>query len=133
MNIFRLGAMAAISAASILLTSTSAVAGSKTDFPVFIDDTRMAASGTLGSTRNTNETNSLLGCEVRSDNSGSGSYGFCSARNAAGLERVCSTSNPELVAAMRSLNSDSFVEFDWDSNGQCTFISVDNSSDTAPK
>jgi hypothetical protein len=133
MNIFRLGRTVTASAAMILLGSAGVLAGTKTSFPVFVDDVAMTAAGSLGSTRNTADTSSLLGCEVESDNSGNGSFGFCSARNAAGTIGVCSTSSPELVAAMRSLNGDSFLEFEWDANGNCTFIEIDNGADLAPK
>jgi hypothetical protein len=43
------------------------------------------------------------------------------------------TSDANMVATIRSLNSDSYLYFGWNTNGQCTFVEIENDSTTAPK
>ena len=133
MNRFRFGLTVTACASALFLASVSALAGTKTGFPVLVDTSAMAAYGSIGSTRNTSDTLSYLACEITSENTVGTSFGFCVARNSAGVVRTCSTVNPELVAAIRSLNGDSFLEMHWNSNGDCTVIRVGNGSDMQPK
>jgi hypothetical protein len=91
---------------------------------VFID----VAHGSLGAARNAPDANQYIGC------SNSGSSATCYASNAAGVAISCSTNVASHLAALQSLNGDSFLLFHVDlSTGKCSAVHVRNSSYLAPK
>jgi len=55
-------------------------------------------------------------------------FGFCQAGNAAADEAFCSTENPDLVAALRSISAYSFVSFSFNDLGECTRIGLSTQS-----
>src|SRR5262249_31465231 len=125
------GLLTSACAASALLLSSWALAGSKTNFPVLVNTTQMMAAGNLGTARNGADNLQLLGCQVNADSTGV--WGSCIARNAAGSIGSCVSVDPGVVDAMRALNGDSYLEFHWNSTGFCTSVKVWNSSDDEPK
>jgi len=127
MKRFTLGLVMMASTSVGLLASTSVLAGFKTAQQVFIFDAGQFANGNLGYARNTSDATQSIGCW------NDGTTGHCYAANSAGIYRQCSTSDPGMLAAIRSLNGDSYLLFYWNSGGQCTYIQVENSSSTTPK
>jgi hypothetical protein len=130
MNRFRLGSGVIACASVLLLPSTSAVAG--VDSPRFVIISGASASGSFGSARNSADSVQYMGCTVASDASGV-SGAVCFARDSASVTRSCTTSVPEQMAIIRSLGSDSYLAFFWNSAGQCTSVSVYDGSNMQPK
>jgi hypothetical protein len=81
------------------------------------------ADGALGATRNSSDVTEYIGCEMYT-------YGtlYCRASDAGANTVSCWTSDPEFIALGRSINIDSWVEFDFDANGTCNFLVVDKGS-----
>jgi len=106
-----------------------ALAGARSDLSVSIDDNAKMAMGQLGSTFNTNNTVEYIGCNSTTNTA------TCVARNAAGLNRSCTTTDPETIAIIRSLTSDAVLRFQWETNGTCRIggVQVSHYSYTRPK
>lgn len=111
-----------------LVASAAALAGFKTGQSVVISDSGQFANGDLGYVRNTPDSTEYIGCYNWSN-----TQAYCFARDANGNSRSCSTTFADFVAVARSLNGDSYLYFQWDSNGQCVFVEVGTGSFTAPK
>jgi hypothetical protein len=126
MNRYRLG-LCALGFAGALLASTAALAGFRIAQQVVISDAGRLANGVLSYVSNTPDTTQYIGCYSLSG------LGICSAKDKTGLLRSCATSDPELLAVIRSLNGDSYLIFWWDTNGRCSNIEVDNASYSPPK
>jgi hypothetical protein len=115
-------------AASVL--AGTALAGTKSSFPVTIDDTTRLASGSLGSARNSADNTQYIQCFTATL---PGKTGYCEARNSLGTTRGCTTNNADFFLNIVGLNDESFVRFGWDTNGTCTFLLIQKSSVYAPK
>jgi hypothetical protein len=66
-----------------------------------------------------------IGCGVRAFDLGGGSTlltAFCQASTPAGVLGFCSTENPGLIDAIKSISDYSFVTFSWDTNGACRTV-----------
>ena len=113
--------------AAALLASTAALAGFRSAQQVVIWDAGKLANGDLGYIHNQPDLTQYMGCYSYD------AVGYCYAVDRTGLSRSCVTSDPNMVAVIRSLNSDSYLLFYWDTSGRCTFVEVENSSVTAPK
>jgi hypothetical protein len=110
-----------------LFGAASALAGNRFAAVVFIDDNVRFASGSLGGAHNTTDRVQFIGCSV-------GPFlTQCFARNSAGMQRSCVTSDEVLVANARAINGDSLINFSWNTGGQCVGINVENSSRPPPK
>lgn len=110
-------------------------AGLKGSYPVSINLPFRLALGGLATARASVSSNTHIGCysSVQSFPGGNTYYGFCQARDDAGVNAMCSTSDPELVLQMGRLQGDGRVQFDWDTNGTCIRIILQQSSTQAPK
>jgi hypothetical protein len=118
--------------AGALLTSTLAVAGYKTDWQDLVVDTvDRLAKGDLATVRNSSDTTQVIFCQSYA--APGGSTGYCWAQGPTGGPVACYTTDPNLIAVIRSLNGNSYLYFDWDTNGHCTFIQTNESSDLPPK
>lgn len=102
----------------MLSAATTTQAGYDGNFPVVIDDAYRQAFGTLVATRRSADNVQKLGCTIKSDNV------LCYATNAAGVYRTCLTTDPALMAVARSLTSESYLWFIWNTAGTCTSITV---------
>ena len=131
MKRFQVGLLLAAGVSSAMLMSSAAQAGVRTNFPVSVDTINMVAAGTFGSTRNTGDLVQDLSCRVTVDTSGA--WALCAATNAQGTTGTCVTVDPNMLAAINSLGSDSYVQFSWNSIGFCTEVVVINGSETEPK
>ncbi len=108
----------------ILACAATAQAGLKLSYPVVVQPS--FAWGAFGSARASADTVQML----QVTNSRSSSFLF--ARDAAGKDGMCTTTNPDLMAIARTATSGAYVYFAWDSTGACTDISVVNASYIAP-
>jgi hypothetical protein len=123
---FRLHAALALAA-----WATSAFAGYKDSYPVGVDGTSRYAYGYLGTAFNSPDNVQYIGCSISAHVSGT--YATCEARSLANVTRSCSTTHPDLLAAIRMINDDSFVFFTWDTSYVCTQIITLNYSWSEPK
>lgn len=58
---------------------------------------------------------------------GNTASGSCYARSKT-TSGYCSTQDPDMLAAIRSVNPSSYISFGWDASGVCNYISVANGS-----
>lgn len=126
MNLMRTGTLLCF-----VLLGGVAIAGSKTDYPVFVDTANRAAMGSVGSARNSADTVQSIGCdtEVRP-----GLYRVsCVAVTSSRVIGSCSSTDPRMIEAVRSITDSSFIQFQWNASSVCTVLIVSNSSDMAPK
>jgi hypothetical protein len=119
-----------IGALALAALATSAFAGLKLSYPVSVDSTSRVAWGSMGSARNSADAVQYIGCSVNT--STTGTYGICEARSPANSARSCSTTNADMLAAIRMVNEASFIFFTWDANSNCTQVSVVNWSFVEP-
>ena len=120
-----------IAVAALALGVTPALAGYKTTVPVYIDSAARTALGSLGTVRNSADSNQWIGCSVSSGGTGS-PWARCYATNAAGQSVSCTAFDAELVVAAGSIRPTSYVKFVWDTYGECTQIRVENWSAYRP-
>jgi hypothetical protein len=118
--------------ATIWMTVASALAGSKVEKDVYMNDTDKYVIGQLGTIRASSSVNSFISLDVLSW------YGTtvvtATAHSAGSSIRTCTTQNdPDLVAVAASANSDSYVDFGWNDDGTCRYIRIINGSQYRPK
>lgn len=118
----RKGILSAMVALGLVATSATAMAGFTANQPVLVNPFLRVAQGALGSARNSPDNIQFIGCAV-TDGAG-GAFVTCSARGPGGNFATCTSSDPGKVAAASSINSDSFVVFRYDAQGNCTLLSV---------
>lgn len=117
---------AAAVAAAMLSTATIAIAGSRWVYQVGINDASRFAVGTMTDARGSSDNVQTIGCY---HNSGTAS---CYATNSAGLSRSCTTANAALIDVIRSISSESYLYFQWNADGTCNYVFVDNGSRWKP-
>jgi hypothetical protein len=126
------GVLAATLVAAI---SGVAVAGAKWGSSVTIDLTNSYASGTLGKSRNSVDTQQYIGCYTYALTDWR--VGVCVAVNAKGQAASCqvnsAVSDSLLFDQIVALNGDSHLYFAWDKSGYCTAIQSENFSMYEPK
>lgn len=122
------GLVAALAAATF---GAAAFAGMKSQQQVVINDDKSSAWGDLGWARNSANTTEYIGCHIIG--SGNEGMGVCTARNAAGVTRSCTTQVSAYLYTITAINSDSFVQFKWNSSGNCTMVIVETNSSFMPK
>jgi len=55
-------------------------------------------------------------------------WGFCQAATTEDDRAFCTTQDPQLVEAMRAIDSTSWVSFRWNENGECTYAGASTQS-----
>jgi hypothetical protein len=111
---------------TLSFTSISNVfAGTKGTYNVSVSTT--AFSGSLGSARNSVDTNQQIGCWSYSSGNG-----FCYGKDSTGATASCSTSDAAMLTAIKSVKGDSYIRVNY-SSGACTNVFVSNFSSFAPK
>lgn len=143
MNVRSLSARMAITLAMSLCFSVTALAGFRQAHrTVNVNQTDRMASGQLAGARASTDTTQQIGCFTSvqdystAGSSSSGSvvqWGYCVAVATNGTTGFCYSSKPDLIAAMRNLQGDAFLEFYWNSNGECSLIMLTQSSTLEPK
>jgi len=122
-------------AAFVMMGSEIAVAGMRFPAEVVVfnrGDGSGIAEGSLGSARNSTDTNQYIGCSVATRKN-LGTSVTCIARDSAGNEVLCSSNDADMIATARSLDTDSNLHFDVDTNGACITLIVEKYSYYEPK
>ena len=123
-----------VATAVLGVISGIAAAGSIVDLPVEVTlnvDGSGSAFGNMTSARFSDNDVEFIGCGTRiidADGAGLFEFGFCQAANAADDQAFCSTENPELVKALRSISDYAFVSFSFNDLGECTRIGLSTQS-----
>lgn len=124
-----LGGLAAVLAVSVAVPV--AVAGNRFAQAVVVNAAYHNAYGDLGAARNSADSVQLFSCYTTTYVGAD--YGSCYARDAAGATTSCYTTDPGLLAAIRSVQGDSYVYFAADASATCTTVQVTHSSQLQPK
>ncbi len=110
-----------------LFAAGSAMGGNRTVLAnVAIDDAIRFAYGNFADARGSADSRQMIGCYYNA------SLGYCTATNAAGTSRTCTTTNAALLDVIRTLTSESYVYFQWNTDGTCSYVLVENSSRYKP-
>ena len=123
-----------IFAAILAVFSAVAVAGTVNDLPVTVTDNgdgTFSALGNMVSARFTENDVEYIGCGTRTTDLGGGNmfeWAFCQAGDSAELEAFCSTENPELIRAVKSISDYSFISFGVNDVGECWRVGVSTQS-----
>ncbi len=125
-----------LSTAALTLLAGVAFGGFFNAGPVLIDlDDRLAFGNQLGARISEND-DELIGCGNRIFDDGQGgvfSFGFCQARDSEGVDAFCSTTNGDLLDAMKATSAFAFIVFTWDENDECTHIGFSTQSFYIPE
>ena len=124
--------VASLALAATLGTAASpAMAGAKLNFGVGINLAARVAWGSFGDARNSADSNTSVAISI------GGAKGSLWAnvhiQDSAGTNAYCYTSEPSIVQALQSANSDGYVYVTWDASGQCNYVGVYNASAYAVK
>lgn len=110
-----------------LFASGSVVAGNRIGpYQVTISDAGRWANGAFADVRAGADSQQWIGCNYNTVT------GSCTATNAAGTSRTCTTSNAALLDVIRSLTPESYIYFQWNTDGTCSYILVENSTRFKP-
>jgi hypothetical protein len=88
------------------------------------------AYGAVHSARTSSDSKQFIGCAAYGSTSTSSTYVACSASDSSGRGTYCATYNPSyyMWQSAMGVNDASFIIFDVDSKGNCTYIYHNNSS-----
>jgi hypothetical protein len=115
-----------------LIVAGTALAGSHGPIPVelYTDAAGLrAARGTLRDARFSADNVQYIGCSVSVYEAGD-VVGHCTAKNAAGLARSCSTTAPGMLKNINAVNAASFIYFSVNADGQtCDRVIAVNGSE----
>ncbi|MFZ5638425.1 MAG: hypothetical protein ACOY82_17750 [Pseudomonadota bacterium] len=118
--------MSAAALAALLSVAAIAEAGTRWAYQVSISDVSRYAVGTTTDARGSADVNQSIGCNHNT------TFASCYATNSAGLSRSCTTSNAALIDVIRSIGSESYIYFTWNTDGTCNYVLVENSSRWKP-
>lgn len=118
--------MSAAALAALLSVAAIAQAGTRWAYQVSINDGSRYAVGTMTDARGSADYNQSIGCYHNTASA------TCYATNSAGLSRSCTTSNVAMIDVIRSISSESYIYFMWNTDGTCNYVLVENSSRWKP-
>ena len=127
-----------VAAALAVLTTTSAGvahAGLKTFFGANVvknADGSGRANGSMGTARNSANNIEYVSCYAQGFSTGN-PHAACIVRDSASEVGICHATTDAQLNAIRSASTDSYVYFEWDTTGACTYIYVSHSSTYEPK
>lgn len=115
--------------AMLMAAASAASAGRVTNQAVTIHDNVRLATGNMVDARDSADNNQRIGCLVDP-----WTWGLCFATNAEGVSRSCmfSSNDTMINEQARAITSTSKITFKWDGEGNCTTLSVQQSSDFRP-
>lgn len=118
----------AVLAALVVSASSApaASAGTRTVYQVTVNDTQRWANGTMTDARGSADSVQSMGCYHNA------TFASCFATNAAGLGRTCTTSNAGLIEVIRHATPESYIYFQWNTDGTCNYVLVENNSRFKP-
>ena len=108
-----------------VVISGTAVAGLKGTYNVTTSATSFA--GSLGSARNSADAIQYIGCRDQQ------TVAYCYGRDAAGVTKSCTTSNPTHLAMIRGWTDSTYVRISFNTAGTCTNILQSTFSQLEPK
>ena len=101
---------------------SSVQAGQREHVPVEFDEQSRYVQGAFADARGSADTMQYIGCYSNDH------YGSCYAIDAAGRAHACATRDPEQLAIIRSISTDTMVNFRWQKDGTCETITASNFS-----
>jgi hypothetical protein len=110
---------------TLILTTPLAQAGTVNPVSVTVDPVQRYADGDQWTARSSENDLEYIGCGVRKfDDAAAGAFafGFCQARDAAGVEAFCNTDNEDLLDVIEAASDFSYLTFSWDEAGTCVRI-----------
>ena len=116
------------------LMSTIAVAGlshNRTVEILFAEDGSGQATGAMAAARYSDNEIEYIGCGTRNFVNPDWTlfeFAFCQAGDSAGTEAFCSTTNSELVRAVRAISDSSWLLLRWTPEGECQGIGISGNS-----
>lgn len=110
----------------VALAAGTATAGQRFVYPVNVNDASRFANGAVADARGSADTQQSIGCYTNQYTAS------CFATTATGLSRSCSTGNAGLIEMARSVGPESYIYFQWNTDGTCNYILVENSSRFKP-
>ncbi|MGH8049234.1 MAG: hypothetical protein ACREPB_01090 [Arenimonas sp.] len=122
--------LSVLTACALTAVAGAAMAGLSYSVPVNINDAYKYAVGTMYGARASSDTVQYIGCYHNAYSSGGSAN--CYAVNAAGVSRSCYTTNVNMVDAIRSISDESYIYFQWNTDGTCNYVLVDNGSRFRP-
>jgi hypothetical protein len=108
-------------ATALLLVCTHGFAGAFNPAPVAIDLDGQVAEGNLIAARFSANEAERIGCAA---GYGNGHYAYCEASLGDGIDAFCITHDPVMIDTIASINTFSYVYFQWDDEGICTHVTV---------
>ena len=127
--------VAAALLAAVTTTAGVAHAGFKSFYAATVvknADGSGRAYGSMGTARNSANNVEYVICYTQGWATGT-AHGTCLVRNSASEVAMCSATSDSQLNAIRSASTDSYVYFDFDTTGACTYLYVANGSSHEPK
>ncbi len=116
---------ALVFALTLTSTAATAIAGKRDEIPVSISS--RFAQGALADARASADNNQYIGCYTTEYS------GTCVAIDAATeASAACTTQDPEQLAVIRSITTESAIVFSWNRDGTCRTVTVWTSSFLKP-
>ena len=115
-----------VALAALVSSAFAASAGSRAVYQAYFNDAQRWANGTMTDARGSADNNQLIGCYHNA------SFAGCYVTNAAGQGRTCTTTNPALIDVIREIGPESYIYFQWNADGTCNYVLVENSSRFKP-
>ena len=138
MNAVKTSHLITLLAAAVLVLGYAATAdaGQKAndadDYVVITLGAHPNTSGGFGAVRNSADGNQYIGCDLNVTTTGQ--WVFCYAHDSGTGQLACTSTLPGHIAAVKALESASFLAFETDALGiTCVSIVVDNHSIQSPK
>jgi len=106
-------------------------AGYKSYYGLQMSTTSRYAAGAIGLVRSGQPDNvQYIGCYVVATSSGR--TATCSARDPSHNYGSCTTTSSNMINALQMMTTATYLYFSWDTNGNCTQITLENRSDHYP-
>jgi predicted secreted Zn-dependent protease len=84
-------------------------------------------TGIVRTARYSGDTRQNIGCTTYKNSNGV-MGGSCIGGDSNALYNSCHTTDPQMIYVMQSIGSTSYITFEYDANGACTSVSVNNNS-----
>lgn len=112
--------------AVLAAAAATAYAGTRAQVQVQVNTTSRYAYGAMADARGSADPYQQISCNTNS-NSGS-----CYLVNSTGVSGSCYTTNPTFIDLIRSISAESYVYIQWNADGTCNYVLVQNASFMKP-
>jgi hypothetical protein len=112
--------------AALLSAAVAAYAGTRSQLFVQVDTTSRYAYGAMTDARGSSDPYQQISCYTNS------SVGSCYFVNSVGTGGSCYTYNQTLIQQIREIGDESYVYAQWNADGTCSYILVQNMSWVKP-